>query len=197
MSEKTCFVIMPIGNQKHGDIEISASELKARYNDLIKVAINNANSELTVIRADEFPISGSISKEILTYLMHADYVIADISYPNPNVFYELGLRHAVRSGTILIKDSSAPRVPFDINHLKYYEYENTPSGLKNLSDQLKEYFSSEQTTTHPDNDFLYLAQFTKYRYPDFSDRKDLLEEYNYLKKKTFELEKHIEKKISF
>ena len=57
------------------------------------------------------------------------------------MFYELGLRHAIRPGTILIKDKNITNKVFDISHLRYIEYENSPTGLKNLAEQFIKTFN--------------------------------------------------------
>ena len=67
--------------------------------------------------------------------MRSDFVVADVTYPNPNVFYELGVRHSCRTGTIIIRDRNGPSIPFDIAHLRHIEYENNPSGLKILAER--------------------------------------------------------------
>lgn len=81
-----CFVVMPIGTQNIGDLTITEDQLKKKYDYIIKNAILKANPNLEVIRADEELNPGSISNDIFTKLMHSQYVIADITYPNPNVF---------------------------------------------------------------------------------------------------------------
>jgi len=140
MTSKTCFVIMPIGDQEFGDIKLTAADLKKRYGDLIKEAILKADPSLEVTRSDEVSLPGSITSDILTRLMHSDLVVADVTYPNPNVFYELGLRHACHVGTVIIRDKNGPSTPFDISHLRHIEYEETPTGLKELGKELREYF---------------------------------------------------------
>ena len=154
-----CFVVMPIGDQEYGELYISSSELKEKYNDLIKEALQSVNKDLEIIRADEVVKAGSITNEIFKNIIFSDYVIVDITYPNPNVFYELGLRHAVRNKTILIKEKNSKIPPFDINTLRYIEYENTPTGLKLLKKELKKIFENfENEPTHIDNDFLKLLK---------------------------------------
>lgn len=166
MPAKTCFVVMAIGEQKDGDETISATDLKSKYNDLIKEAILKARPDLDVVRADDISLPGTITTDIITRIMHSDYVVADVTYPNPNVFYELGLRHACRIGTIIIRDKAGPKIPFDIAHLRYVEYENTTTGLKQLSLQLDSYFSHfERDSVRPDNHFQELAKLTNYSFP--------------------------------
>jgi hypothetical protein len=167
---ETCFVIMPIGNQTYGDESYSKDDLKKKYDDLIRNAIETAREGMEVVRADDISIPGSITNDIFTRLMFSNYVIADISLPNPNVFYELGIRHAIRAKTILLKDKNIKNLVFDISHLRYIEYENTSSGLKDLSNKLRQYFEYiDKNHQQPDNQFLELASFMKYQYPKFID----------------------------
>lgn len=164
---KTCFVIMQIGAVEG---VISEAELKKRYTDLIKEAILRADPTLEVVRADEVSAPGVINTDILTRLMHSDVVVADITFPNPNVYYELGIRHAVRPGTILIRGSDAKPTPFDVANLRYTPYENTSSGLKALAETLEKQFAWLRANPgRPDSSFLELASVTKYRYPSFGE----------------------------
>lgn len=161
---------MPIGYQKFGDIEITSEEFKRKYDDLIKEAILKADSTLNVIRADEMTEMGSVMNQIITLIMYSNFVIADITYPNPNVFYELGLRHAIGNGTILIKEKIESIPPFDVGHLRYIEYENTPTGLKELSMKFEEVFKSyEENPGRFDNSFLEIAFTSKFEYPKFTE----------------------------
>lgn len=170
---KTCFVIMPIGSQKYGNIEISAADLRNKYNDLIKEAICNAKENLEVVRADDIASPGTITTDILIRLMYADYVVADVTYPNPNVFYELGIRHACRSKTILIKEKTNLNIPFDISTLRYIEYENSATGLKKLSSDLKSYFEYfDKNPNSLDNHFLEIAKASEYKFLKFDNEEE-------------------------
>lgn len=169
---KTCFVIMAIGSQSHDGKTINSSELKQKYNDLIKEAILKADPSLDVVRADEISAPGTMSTDIITRIMHSDIVVADITYPNPNVFYELGLRHACRAGTIIIKENNSIPAPFDISHLRHISYENSTAGLQSLANELRKVFQLfTNYPNKPDNHFLELANLTGYEYPKFSKDK--------------------------
>ncbi len=158
-----CFVIMPIGTQTIGNITITEEKLREKYDYIIKNAILKANPTLEVIRADEELNPSSISNDIFTKLMHSRFVIADITYPNPNVFYELGIRHAIKTGTILIREHVDFTIPFDISHLRHIEYTQEPAGMEKLSSQLKRMFEFyEKNPVKPDNQFLELCFFTNY-----------------------------------
>ena len=169
----TCFVVMPIGDQYIGDKHITADSLRQKYTHIIKNAIAQAKPGLTVIRADEELNPGSISNDIFTKLMHSTYVIADITYPNPNVFYELGIRHAISSRTILIRERSSERVPFDISHLRYIEYTHDPGGMEALAEELKKRFSFyDHNPQKVDNQFLELCEFTNFVPDVFKNKTD-------------------------
>jgi len=171
MGRRSCFVVMPIGSQQCGETTVSAADLRRRYDDLIKEALLKAAPQLDIVRADDVAAPGTITSDILARLMHSDIVVADVTYPNPNVFYELGLRHACRAGTIIIKDRDAPRVPFDIAPLRHIEYENSPTGLKKLADDFSACLEfMDKNPERPDNHFQELAKLTAYEFPDYGRR---------------------------
>jgi len=164
---------MPIGDVVLPDKTVAKAELRARYDDLIKEAIKRAVPDSDIVRADDVAAPGGITTDIFTRLMHSDYVVADITYPNPNVFYELGIRHACRPGTVLVRERIGSAAPFDVAGLRHVEYENTPTGLKLLSNELKQRF--EWIDVHPkepDNDFLSLAKLTGYQFQDAEEKSE-------------------------
>ncbi len=91
------------------------------------------------IRADESLLPGNISKVIIQQLAESDLVITDLSDLNPNVFYELGLRHTFRrNGTILMMDRSrSAEIPFDLSQYRVLLYEGTVPGVRSLTNDLK------------------------------------------------------------
>lgn len=146
----------------------SAEALRKKYDDLIKEALLKADPELEITRADDVAVPGTISTDIITRIMHSDVVVADISYDNPNVFYELGLRHAARPGTIIIKDKSTGDTPFDISHLRHISYEDTASGLRELSERLGQFLDHlKRNPNSPDSQFLEHAKLTHFAYPQY------------------------------
>ena len=175
--KKTCFVIMPIGDQTYEKNTITEIELKKRYDDLIKEALLRADNRLQITRADEISKPGSITTDILSRIMHSDIVVADVTYPNPNVFYELGLRHACRPGTLIIREKTGPKSPFDISHLRHIPYENTPTGLKNLGDEISKFLIHLDTNPgEPDNHLLELAKLTGYEFMTFGKNENRVDE---------------------
>ena len=110
------------------------------------------------MRSDEIAAGGDIVAQIFNHLMDDDYVVADISYPNPNVWYELALRHSCRSGTVLLRQKSMTPPPFDVLTLRHIEYEDTGAGVTQLGKQLKMAFDEiDANPERPDNAFLGMA----------------------------------------
>lgn len=109
--ETTCFYVTPIGEEdseqrKHSDLFLGS---------IVEPALEQLG--LKVVRADAIDKPGTITRQIVEYLLKSRLVIADLSFHNPNVFYELAIRHAVRLPVVqLIRASD--RVPFDLNQIR-------------------------------------------------------------------------------
>jgi hypothetical protein len=95
-------------------------DLNKSYKLLIKPVVENKG--LVCIRADEILHSGSIDYQMYKELYNADLVIADLSTANVNAFYELGIRHALRSRTTIVISEDKYSYPFDLNHIKITSY---------------------------------------------------------------------------
>jgi nucleoside 2-deoxyribosyltransferase len=82
-------------------------------------------------------------------LNRADVVIADLTDKNPNVFYELGVRHALRNATVLITQNM-DHVPFDLRHYATLEYEwTTKKGKEDFKNKIKRVL--DEIERDPDN----------------------------------------------
>ncbi len=173
MKRKTCFVIMPIGDQTYGDISVSQRDLRERYDNLITEALLQADNTLDVMRADDIAKPGCVTNDIVNRIMFSDVVVADVTYPNPNVYYELGLRHACRPGTIIIRDESGPKAPFDIAHLRYIPYCDTSTGLKELTRELRKHLDYLYANpAEPDNQLLDQAKLTGYKFVQYAKQQE-------------------------
>jgi len=113
-----CFVLMPFGQKP--DSTGALIDFDAIYRDLIRPAIEEANLE--PIRADEELTGGIIHKAMFERLVLCEFGVADLTTANANVFYELGVRHAVRPCTTLAVYSDGSRLPFDVNLLRAIPY---------------------------------------------------------------------------
>lgn len=120
MTKPLCFVLMPFGQKPTTAGKII--DFDAVYHDLIEPAIRAA--DLEPIRADEEMAGGIIHKPMFERLILCEYAVADLTTANANVFYELGLRHAVRpSSTILLFAKNTGQLPFDVAPLRSIPYE--------------------------------------------------------------------------
>ncbi len=111
---KRCFVIMPFSKTTEEHTEEYWTEF---FNQFIRPTVENIGYEC--VRSAARP--KNIIKGILEELVNADIVLAVLTDFNPNVWYELGTRHAIRSGTIMIIEEGQ-RIPFDINQYGLITY---------------------------------------------------------------------------
>ena len=117
--KKTCFVVMGFGEKV--DFQTGRKlNLDASYHNMIKPAVEEAGLEC--VRADEIMHSGIIDVPMYEMLLRADVVIADLSTYNPNAFYELGVRHALRPFSTIIIAEEKLNYPFDVNHIAIRRY---------------------------------------------------------------------------
>ncbi|WP_135212671.1 macro domain-containing protein [Vitreimonas flagellata] len=94
-----CFVVMPFGVKPVGRARVNFDVV---FKKLIEPAAIGADFD--VERADTREAPGSITGDFLNQIFKADVVVADITYPNANVFYELGVRHGLSQfGTVLVR----------------------------------------------------------------------------------------------
>ncbi len=114
------FVAMPFGRKPDpsGTFEIDFDDL---YERVIKTAAKAA--DVDVIRADEETYGGFIHGAMYERLLLAEIVLADLTLANPNVFYELGIRHAARPHATILMYASIGRLPFDVSPVRAVRYE--------------------------------------------------------------------------
>jgi hypothetical protein len=106
-----CFVIMPFKEPLNG-----------YYKKILVPAIKKSN--LKAIRADEVYGTRAIIKDIVSQIKKSRLIIADLTWRNPNVVYELGIAHAFGKPVIIIVQDIND-VPFDLKHLRIIKYDTT------------------------------------------------------------------------
>ncbi len=104
------FVAMPFGVKPSHDGTLV--DFDRVYAELIKPALEDAGCE--VFRADQEQRAGDIRTDMFQELLVADLVVADLTLDNPNVWYELGVRHALRARGVVLIQGPRPTQPFDI-----------------------------------------------------------------------------------
>jgi len=113
-----CFFIAPIG--KEGTPE------RNRSDGILEFIVARAAQELglTAIRGDQISEPGQITLQVIDHVLGAKAAVADLTYVNPNVFYELAVRHTARLPTALIAEKGCD-LPFDIAQMRTIFFDHT------------------------------------------------------------------------
>ncbi|HDT7104344.1 TPA: hypothetical protein QE928_002797, partial [Staphylococcus aureus] len=146
---KKCFIACPIGTDD--------SKVRRNSDFLLQSIIKPAlESDFEIQRSDLISSTNKITDEIIGGLTNSELVIVDLSTHNPNVFYELGYRHALERPTITMinKDEN---IPFDVSAYRTIYYSELYADVVNAKDQLK-----ETIKTFTDNDFNFENPVNKY-----------------------------------
>lgn len=122
----TCFVMMPFGEW-----------MDKYYQEIFVPAIKEAGLE--PVRADELFTTGSVIEQIWEQISASKVLLADLTGKNANVFYELGLAHALAK-PVVFTTSDLADVPFDLRHLRVATYEiRDPAWGEKLRSDLTSY----------------------------------------------------------
>jgi hypothetical protein len=150
---KTCFYITPIGEdgsdiRKHADMML---------NHLLMPVLKEFKFE--VVRADKIERSGLINQQIFEYLVKARLCVADLSFSNPNAFYELGVRHICKLPTIQVI-RKGDKIPFDVAQGRtitvdtsdiYTIIDRIESAKRELTEHIKHFGASNYQASAKDN----------------------------------------------
>lgn len=134
---KECFIICPIGNEN--------SESRKRSDKLLKHVFKPVldKNNYRAIRADQIPKVGLITTQIINLIIESPLVIADLTDSNPNVFYELAIRHAIRKPYIQVIEKGQ-KIPFDLSGIRTIEIDitdldNVEYAIKEIEKQILEF----------------------------------------------------------
>ena len=132
VEKNTCFFLMPF----HKDFDYTYCVLKKELTE----------NGVICQRVDEISGSTPIINKILSEILRSQYIIVDLTNYNPNVFYELGVAHTFKDArNIMLIKQKEQKVPFDISHLTYIEYD--PLNLKLLTSTIKRFISDNKLAT--------------------------------------------------
>jgi len=131
------FIIRPFGIKQGID-----------FNRVVDELIDPALAALEVTGRDTIEIlkQGNIRVDMFQRLWMADLVVADLSIHNANVFYELGIRHALRGKRTFLLRSNQSDYPFDLQTDRYltYDKDNPKASLELLTEALRQTLASEE-----------------------------------------------------
>lgn len=114
------FIVRPFGTKEGIDFDRVEAELIGPALDALDIAGRTTG---------EIIKQGNIRTDMFALLLKADLVVADVSIHNANVFYELGIRHALRDRRSFLMKSSGESVPFDLSTDRYFYYDaDEPAG---------------------------------------------------------------------
>ena len=116
------------------------------YDRFIKPVFEDAG--FGIERADDILSQQNILKDVIEGIYNSDVIVADLTSVNPNVFYELGLAHALRKRVILITQS-IDEVPFDLKSYRLLEYSTHFAKIDKAKDQLLKYAKGLLEETMP------------------------------------------------
>lgn len=125
MPAPLCFVLMPFG--KKNDADGRTIDFDRVYAEIIRPAVEDAG--LDPIRADEEMSGGIIHQPMFERLILCPFAVADLTTANANVFYELGVRHAVRPASTVLLFANGGRLPFDVAPLRAIGYDLDADGV--------------------------------------------------------------------
>ncbi len=129
--KRSCFIITPIGEE--------GSVIRRSTDGLIDAVLAPVLNSLGIsyVASHKMPEPGQITNQVINHLLEDDVVIANLSGFNPNVMYELAVRHSCAKPAILLIESGGARMPFDISNQRAIFFTNDFQGQLDLTASLK------------------------------------------------------------
>lgn len=130
-----CFILMPFGKKVSGNSTVDFDEI---YRAIIKPSVVAAGLE--PVRANEEMADNMIHKPMFERLILCEYGIADLTGADANVFYELGVRHAIKPHSTILLFADSTKQPFDVSFLRALGYavdsDGKPTDAATVSEEL-------------------------------------------------------------
>lgn len=141
---KKCFIISPLGADD--------SETRRKADGLINAVLKPVLKELEfeTIAPHEIDTPGSITQQVIQHLLQDELVIANLTELNPNVMYELAVRHAKRLPVVCVVEKGT-KLPFDIATERTIFYDNDMAGVEALKPRLHKTIVEAVADKDPDN----------------------------------------------
>lgn len=151
---KNCFIIMPFGIKT--TVDDNEIDFNLIYEDIIREPVEALG--LKPIRSDEIARAGTIHRDMFHHIATDDIAVVDLTLLNPNVFYELGVRHALKPAiTILIKRRGAA-IPFNIQSERIIEYPSESGSYGESRSLIKAFIQAGLGSNSPDSPIFNFLQ---------------------------------------
>jgi hypothetical protein len=143
--KKSCFIIGPIGSPST-EVWKKADQV---VRHLIVPALATLDHYAEPLRADMLGTPGMITRQIVDHVIDDDLVIADRATFNPNVFYELAVRHAFQKPVVQLRPLGEP-LPFDVKDMRTVNYDLAdPDVLEEARSELRKHIEALEAAKEP------------------------------------------------
>lgn len=146
-SKLKCFIITPIGGDDSPVRRSAEGVIDAVIYPVLQ-GIGFEDNNISV--AHRMPNPGSINKQLINRIIQDDLVIVNLTGLNPNVMYELAIRHAARKPVVQICEQGT-RLPFDIIDERTIFYTNDMAGVIELKEKFEKMVLESLKDENPDN----------------------------------------------
>lgn len=158
----TCFVLMPFSD-----------DLTEVY-ETIREAVGSTALNFACQRADDIRGAGYIMESVLEGIGKSEFVIADLTTANPNVFYEVGIAHMAKEvNKVILLVQESETIPFDLSPFRCIKYKQSIAGAKKLKTDLISCIKEEADmliTINPNSPPIYQFRLEERKAYRFSKR---------------------------
>ncbi|OAB30291.1 hypothetical protein PMSD_21170 [Paenibacillus macquariensis subsp. defensor] len=154
LNEKKCFIITPIGGDETNIRRAAEGVIDAA---IIPTLVDLGFSVENIAVAHRMPNPGSINRQVIKRILEDDLVITNLTGLNPNVMYELAVRHAARKPVIQICEEGTS-LPFDIIEERTIFYKNDMLGVIHLKEKFYDIVLEALKDQNPDNPIYRVAE---------------------------------------
>ena len=193
MSDKTCFVISPIGS--------SGTDVRNRADKLFDYMIDPTVEEYgyEAKRSDHIDEPGIITSQIIEEIVESELVVADLTGSNANVFYELALRHAIQKPCIQLIDANES-IPFDVSATRVIQFdiddiESVEDAKDEIRNQIESLDDDDTRVDTPISVAMDLKRLKESTDPDERSLAEIIDEMGGIRKEIQSLKKEVHEGI--